>query len=227
MPLPISFNIVSLLSKKREGGELSDQEIAWFVEAVAQQHIQESQIGAMLMAMYLRGMSPGETQHLTRCMVESGSKIGPYPEEWRHLVVDKHSTGGVGDKISIVLVPALMACGLKVPMISGRGLGHTGGTIDKLETSIRGYNAGIHSDRVLEAVSQVGGCIAGQTGELCPADRVLYAHRDVTATVTSIPLICASIISKKVAEQLAALVLDVKFGRGGQLQNQEEAKQVS
>ena len=218
-----------MIEKKRQGLELSSEEVSDFVNAVVAHNegaIQESQIGAMLMAMYLKGLSLDETVTLTQCMINSGSTLGPYPEQWRHLVVDKHSTGGIGDKISIVLAPALMACGAKVPMISGRGLGHTGGTLDKLE-SIKGYKTGLPPAKIMQALESIGGVICGQTGDLCPADRVLYAHRDITATVTSIPLICASIISKKIAERLNSLVLDVKFGSGGQLTNVENARELA
>ena len=149
-----------------------------------------------------------------------------WPEEWKHLVVDKHSTGGVGDKISIPLAPALVACGLKVPMISGRGLGHTGGTLDKLE-SLPGFNVQLSIEEILSQVSEIGISMVGQTDDLVPADRRMYAIRDVTGTVASIPLITSSIVSKKAAESLQALVLDVKFGKAAFMKNKDEAKELA
>ncbi|XP_026517244.1 thymidine phosphorylase-like, partial [Terrapene carolina triunguis] len=165
---------------------------------------------AMLMAIRLRGMDPDETLTLTREMAVSG-RVLEWPDSWQRLLVDKHSTGGVGDKVSLPLAPALAACGCKVPMISGRGLGHTGGTLDKLE-SVPGFNVSQSPEQMRCILEQVGCCIVGQSEELVPADKVLYALRDVTATVDSLPLITASILSKKAAEKVSALVLDVKFG---------------
>ncbi|KAJ8381476.1 hypothetical protein SKAU_G00022540 [Synaphobranchus kaupii] len=165
----------------------------------------------MLMAMWLKGMVAEETLALTHEMMLSG-EVMSWPKEWTGLVVDKHSTGGVGDKVSIPLAPALAACGCKVPMISGRGLAHTGGTLDKLE-SIPGYNVYQSVEQMKQFLEDVGCCIVGQTENLVPADKVLYALRDATATVDSLPLITGSIISKKGAESLSALVLDVKYGK--------------
>ncbi|XP_030576360.1 thymidine phosphorylase isoform X2 [Archocentrus centrarchus] len=204
-------SIPDLIRKKRDGGQLSDEEVKAFIHAVTAKTIQECQTGAMLMAIWLMGMVPTETETLTREMMLSG-EVMKWPEEWKKLVVDKHSTGGVGDKVSLVLAPALAACGCKVPMISGRGLAHTGGTLDKLE-SIPGFNIDQSTEQILGILGSVGCCIVGQTEELVPADRVLYALRDATSTVDSLPLITGSIISKKGAESLSALVLDVKFGR--------------
>ena len=204
---PTIFRIPDLIIKKRNGLELSAEEIDFFIKSVCDHNnnqIQESQIGAMLMAIYFRSMSFDESFHATKAMINSGARF-----EWpryRHLVVDKHSTGGVGDKISLPLAPALAACGLKVPMISGRGLGFTGGTLDKLE-SIPGFQVNCSKDKIESLIDHVGCCIVSQTSELNPADRVLYATRDVTGTVDCIPLIAGSIVSKKAIEDLDALVL--------------------
>lgn len=209
-------DIVSLIAKKRDGGTWTKEDIKYVVNEVCNKKktIQDSQIGALLMAIRLKGMDPKETIQLTNSMIQSGEALNElWPDTWRHLVVDKHSTGGVGDKISLVLAPALAACGLKVPMISGRGLGHTGGTLDKLE-SIPGYNVTQSKENIRQILEDVGCCIVGQTEDLVPADRIFYTIRDVTATVDSIPLIVGSIISKKAAEGLKALVLDIKVGKG-------------
>ncbi|XP_044860427.1 thymidine phosphorylase isoform X1 [Mauremys mutica] len=199
-----------LIRKKRDGEKLLDEEIRRFVRAVTRGELQEGQMGAMLMAIRLRGMDPDETLTLTREMAVSG-RVLEWPDSWQRRLVDKHSTGGVGDKVSLPLAPALAACGCKVPMISGRGLGHTGGTLDKLE-SVPGFNVSQSPEQMKCILEQVGCCIVGQSEDLVPADKVLYGLRDVTATVDSLPLITASILSKKAAEKVSALVLDVKFG---------------
>ncbi|CAN9508384.1 unnamed protein product [Ophioblennius macclurei] len=218
-------SIPEMIRKKRDGESLSDDEIKKFIQDVSTGNIQPSQIGAMLMAIWLKGMDARETETLTRQMMNSGDLL-TWPEEWKGLVVDKHSTGGVGDKVSLVLAPALAACGCKVPMISGRGLAHTGGTLDKLE-SIPGYNINQSAAEILDILTSVGCCIVGQTGRLVPADRVLYAERDVTSTVDNLPLITGSIISKKGAESLSALVLDVKFGAAALYKDLESAKELA
>ncbi|XP_070785250.1 thymidine phosphorylase [Enoplosus armatus] len=218
-------SIPDLIKKKRDGGVLSDEEIQTFVQAVTNKTIQECQTGAMLMAIWQKGMANAEIETLTREMMSSGDVMS-WPEEWAGLVVDKHSTGGVGDKVSLVLAPALAACGCKVPMISGRGLAHTGGTLDKLE-SIPGFDINQSAAQILEILGSVGCCIVGQTEMLVPADRVLYALRDATSTVDSLPLITGSIISKKGAESLSALVLDVKFGRAALYKDLEGAKELA
>uniref|UniRef100_UPI0037E82941 thymidine phosphorylase-like n=1 Tax=Semicossyphus pulcher TaxID=241346 RepID=UPI0037E82941 len=218
-------SIPDLIRKKRDGETFCDEEIKTFVEAVTNKTMQECQIGAMLMAIWQKGMVATETLTLTREMMLSG-EVMSWPKEWAGLVVDKHSTGGVGDKVSLVLAPALAACGFKVPMISGRGLAHTGGTLDKLE-SIPGYNIQQSAAQILEILASVGCCIVGQTEMLVPADRVLYALRDATSTVDSLPLITGSIISKKGAESLSALVLDVKFGRAALCKDLQSAKQLA
>ncbi|XP_049616427.1 thymidine phosphorylase isoform X2 [Syngnathus scovelli] len=179
----------------------------------------------MLMAIWQRGMDTRETATLTKEMMLSG-EVMSWPREWAGLLVDKHSTGGVGDKVSLVLAPALAACACKVPMISGRGLAHTGGTLDKLE-SIPGFSVHQSAQQVRAILSSVGCCIVGQTETLVPADRILYATRDITGTVDSLPLITASIISKKGAESLTALVLDVKFGRAALFKDLRDAKELA
>lgn len=218
-------SIPDLIKKKRDGGALSDEDIKTFVHAVTSKTIQECQTGAMLMAIWQKGMVDMETKNLTREMMSSG-EVMSWPKEWSGLMVDKHSTGGVGDKVSLVLAPALAACGYKVPMISGRGLAHTGGTLDKLE-SIPGFNIHQSAAQILEILGSVGCCIVGQTETLVPADRILYALRDVTSTVDSLPLITGSIISKKAAESLNALVLDVKFGQAALYKDLDSATELA
>nr|XP_055047178.1 thymidine phosphorylase-like [Misgurnus anguillicaudatus]XP_055047179.1 thymidine phosphorylase-like [Misgurnus anguillicaudatus] len=212
-----------LIKLKRDGGQLTDEEIHAFVQGVKSKAIKDSQIGAMLMAIWLKGMSEKETMQLTKEMMKSG-EVFVWSDEW--LVVDKHSTGGVGDKVSLPLAPALAACGCKVPMISGRGLAHTGGTLDKLE-SIPGFNVNQSVQQVKQILQDIGCCIVGQTESLVPADRVLYALRDATSTVDSLPLITGSIISKKGAEGLNALVLDVKFGRAALYKDLDSARHLA
>ncbi|KAJ7329299.1 hypothetical protein JRQ81_015473 [Phrynocephalus forsythii] len=219
------LSIPEIIRKKRDGKTLQEEEIRYFVKAVTQKHLQEGQIGAMLMAIRLRGMEPEETLALTREMATSG-RILEWPETWHGLLVDKHSTGGVGDKVSLPLAPALAACGCKVPMISGRGLAHTGGTLDKLE-SVPGFKVSQSPEQMTAILETVGCCIVEQSEELVPADKVLYALRDVTATVDSLPLITGSILSKKAAENLSALVLDVKFGSAALYPTLESAQQLA
>jgi thymidine phosphorylase len=202
-----------IIRKKRDGKALADGEIGTLVAGIADGSLGEGQVGAFAMAAFLRGMTAAETVALTRAMTASGRRL-----DWRGFslagpVLDKHSTGGVGDKVSLVLAPILAACGAYVPMISGRGLGHTGGTLDKLE-AIPGYDATPDIARFQRVVAETGCAIVGQTAELAPADRRLYAVRDVTATVESVPLITASILSKKLAAGLDGLVMDVKVGSG-------------
>ncbi len=201
----------SLIAKKRDGGALDPVEIRWLIDGFVRGDVPDYQMSAFAMAVLLRGMTPPETVALTLAMRDSGrrARLGRV----RGPKVDKHSTGGVGDKVSICLAPLAAACGLHVPMISGRGLGHTGGTLDKLE-AIAGFRVDLPLARFERLVEQFGFALIGQTPELVPADRKLYALRDVTATVESIPLITASILSKKLCEDLDALVLDVKVGRG-------------
>nr|XP_004650705.1 thymidine phosphorylase [Jaculus jaculus] len=214
-----------LIRLKRDGSHLTEAEIRSFVHAVVDGSAQDVQIGAMLMAIQLQGMDLEETSALTRALAESGQQL-EWPKAWHQQLVDKHSTGGVGDKVSLVLAPALAACGCKVPMISGRGLGHTGGTLDKLE-SIPGFNVIQSPEQMLLLLEQVGCCIVSQSEKLVPADGILYAARDVTATVDSVPLITASILSKKAVEGLSALVVDVKFGGAAVFPDQEQARELA
>ena len=196
--------------------------IADIVNGVVDGSLSDEQVTRYLKKIFDEGLDEDSTIKLTVSMRDSG-RVLSWPKEWSHLVVDKHSTGGVGDKVSIVLAPALAACGLKVPMISGRGLGHTGGTLDKLE-SIAGFRVDLSIDEVREQVGQIGLAMVGQTDALVPADRRMYALRDVTNTIASIPLITSSIVSKKAAEGLSSLVLDVKHGRAAFMQEREQAE---
>ncbi|XP_074655288.1 thymidine phosphorylase-like [Tubulanus polymorphus] len=220
------LNTPALIAKKRDGHTLTKSEIQYFIDGVVNgDNVELAQLGAMLMAIKLRGMSMDETVLLTAAMKESGETLH-WPDQWKHILVDKHSTGGVGDKVSLILAPALAACGLKVPMISGRGLSFTGGTLDKLE-AIPGFNVSMSPDEIIRTLDTVGCCIVGQTQDIDPADRIMYAVRDLTATVDSIPLITASIISKKAAENIAALVLDVKFGEASFMKTKEDAMNLA
>lgn len=211
---------VSIIRKKRNNQPLSDLEIRWFVEQYTTGAIPDYQASALLMAGFLNGFSTEETVSLTRAMLESG-KVLAFPN-LPGRKVDKHSTGGVGDKLSLLLAPIVASCGVFVPMVSGRGLGHTGGTLDKLE-SIPGFNVNLKLDDFTAVLQKTGAGLIGQTPEIAPADRKLYALRDVTATVESIPFITASIMSKKIAEGIDALVLDVKSGSGAFMKTDEEA----
>jgi pyrimidine-nucleoside phosphorylase len=215
---------VDLIQRKRDGQELSGDEIEFFVRGYARGEIPDYQASALAMAVVFRGMSPSETAALTESMMRSGQVLDlshlPPPK------ADKHSTGGVGDKTSLVLAPLVAACGVVVPMISGRGLGHTGGTLDKLE-SIPGFRVGLGLDEFKEVLGRCGLAFIGQTPQIAPADRRLYALRDVTATVESRPLIAASIMSKKLAEGIDALVLDVKTGEGAFLGSREESRALA
>jgi len=200
-----------IIRKKRDGQSLSPEEIQFYIDGVANGQVNESHIAAFSMAVFFNGMSIEETFHLTDRMVQSGDQLS-----WKDLdgpVVDKHSTGGVGDKVSLMLAPIVASCGMYNPMISGRGLGHTGGTLDKLE-SIPGYNTTPDNDLFRHVVKSVGCAIIGQTANLAPADKIIYGVRDVTATVESIPLITASILSKKLSAGLDGLVMDIKTGNG-------------
>jgi pyrimidine-nucleoside phosphorylase len=213
-----------VIARKRDGQVLSRDEIAAFVRGATDGSWADYQLSALLMAIYLRGMSPEETAHYTDAMMRSGvvADLAAVPG----IKVDKHSTGGVGDKVSIPLAPIVVACGVPVPMISGRGLGHSGGTLDKLE-SIPGFRTDLSLDDYRAQVAKVGCALIGQTRDLAPADKKLYALRDVTATVECIPLICSSILSKKLAEGIDALVLDVKFGRGAFMKTKADARQLA
>jgi pyrimidine-nucleoside phosphorylase len=221
---PEPFFAVDLIRQKRDGGVLDRASIEAFVAGVTDGSLPEYQTSALLMAILLRGMTADETAALTDAMVNSGVRVS-YPG-LPGTAVDKHSTGGVGDKASLVLAPLAAACGAYVPMMSGRGLGHTGGTLDKLE-SIPGFRTGLSLDELKSAVASVGCALIGQTSEIAPADRTLYALRDVTGTVESIPLICASIMSKKIAEGIGGLVLDVKTGAGAFMKTPQASRQLA
>lgn len=215
------LHLPTLIESKRDGAELTPDDIRALIAAFTRGEVPDYQMSALAMAVYFRGMTAAETTALTGAMLDSGDRL-----EWpadSPVKVDKHSTGGIGDKVSLVLAPLLACTGHWVPMISGRGLGITGGTLDKLE-SIPGYRTDLSADEILATLRQAGAVITGQTGQLCPADKRLYALRDVTGTVPSRPLIVASIMSKKLAESLDRLVLDVKFGSGAFMRDEAEAR---
>ena len=213
-----------IIKKKRNKGELTQEEIEHFILSYTRHQIPDYQMSALLMAIYLNGMTTAETVSLTRTMLHSGIVVDT--SQIKGFKVDKHSTGGVGDKTSLILGPIVAAAGVYVPMISGRGLGHTGGTLDKLE-SIPGFNTQQTLERFVELTEKIGTCFIGQTKEICPADKKIYALRDVTATVESLPLICASIMSKKIAEGIDGLVLDVKFGTGAFMKTADQARSLA
>jgi pyrimidine-nucleoside phosphorylase len=215
---------VDLIRTKRDGGQLDRASLEWFVAGVTDGSLPDYQASSLLMAIVLRGMTAEETAALTDAMVRSGVRVD-YPGLDR-IAVDKHSTGGVGDKTSIILAPLAAACGAPVPMMSGRGLGHTGGTLDKLE-SIPGFRTGLSLDELRRAVSTIGCALIGQTSDVAPADKKMYALRDVTGTVESIPLITASIMSKKIAEGIGGLVLDVKYGDGAFMKTERDARALA
>lgn len=215
-----NYNIVSLIRKKREGEILTEEEIRYIIDAYTHGTIEDYQVSAFLMAAFLNGLNADESAALTYSMLHSGIVVDLSSVAGNK--VDKHSTGGVGDKLSLILAPVVASAGVPVPMISGRGLGHTGGTLDKLE-SIPGFEVDMDLDRYIDIISKHDLVLAGQTKEIAPADKKLYALRDVTATVESIPLIAGSIMSKKLAEGIDALVLDVKYGSGAFMKNVEDA----
>src|SRR4051795_5400980 len=218
------MNVVYLISKKRDGGELSPEEIGSLISGYVRGDVPDYQMSAWAMAVYLRGMTVAETAALTEHLLYSGVTFKWPPGEAPK--VDKHSTGGIGDKVSLPLAPLLACCDLQVPMISGRGLGATGGTLDKLE-AIPGFRTNLSTDEFQDVCRRVGCVISGATADLVPADRKLYALRDVTGTVPSIPLITASIMSKKLAEGLDALVLDVKHGSGAFMKTLDDARALA
>ncbi len=213
-----------IIIKKRDGGTLTREEIDFFAHGVSDGRFADYQATALLMAIFWRGLNPQETAWLTDAMLHSGAIIDL--SDLPGAKVDKHSTGGVGDKVSLILAPLAAACGLTVPMMSGRGLGHTGGTLDKLE-AIPGFRVMLSVPEFRAVLQKVGTAMIGQTPQIVPADRKLYSLRDVTGTVECIPLICASIMSKKLAEGIDSLVLDIKFGRGAFMKNQEQALELA
>ena len=220
----MTMSAPDVIRTKRDGGRLSDEQIAWFLNAYVAGEVADEQAAALLMAVVWRGMEPAELATWTRVMIDSGERLDL--SGVGRPTVDKHSTGGVGDKISLILVPLVAACGAAVPQLSGRGLGHTGGTLDKLE-AIPGWRPQLTNARMIELLRDVG-CVVAAAGEgLAPVDRKLYALRDVTATVESIPLIASSIMSKKIAEGTGALVLDVKVGSGAFLPDIGTARQLA
>jgi thymidine phosphorylase len=219
-----TFDVVDVIRTKRDGGALRDAEIDWVIDAYTRGAVADEQMAALAMAILLRGMTAGEIARWTAAMIASGERLDlsavPRP------TVDKHSTGGVGDKITLPLAPLVAACGAAVPQLSGRGLGHTGGTLDKLE-SIPGWRAALSNAEFLAQLSSVGAVVCAAGDGLAPADRKLYALRDVTGTVESIPLIASSIMSKKIAEGSSALVLDVKVGSGAFMKTEADARELA
>jgi thymidine phosphorylase len=219
-----AFAAVDIIRAKRDGGRLTDEQIDWVVDAYTRGLVAEEQMAALAMAICCNGMTAGETARWTRAMIDSGERLTL--STVGRPTVDKHSTGGVGDKITLPLAPLVAACGAAVPQLSGRGLGHTGGTLDKLE-SIPGWRANLSTAEILAQLTEVGAVVAAATPTLAPADRKLYALRDVTGTVESIPLIASSIMSKKIAEGAGALVLDVKVGSGAFMKTLDDARELA
>jgi pyrimidine-nucleoside phosphorylase len=218
------MNPIEIIRKKRNGGKLTRQEIEFLVQGYIAGSIPDYQMSAFLMAVYFQKMDFEETKTLTDVMLHSGLVVDL--SSVPGVKVDKHSTGGVGDKVSLILAPMVAACGVPVPMISGRGLGHTGGTLDKLE-SIPGFRTNLSLTEYIDVISKIGVVMIGQTGEIAPADKKLYALRDVTGTVECLPLIASSIMSKKLAEGIDALVLDVKYGKGAFMQTEAAAIELA
>lgn len=217
-------DIVTVIRRKRDGHELSGAEIDWVIEAFTHEIVSDAQMSALAMAVWFRGMSRVETARWTTAMIDSGRRLDFSALGLR--TVDKHSTGGVGDKITLPLAPLVAACGVAVPQLSGRGLGHTGGTLDKLE-AIPGWRADLTNEQMMRQLSEVGAVICAAGSGLAPADKRLYALRDVTGTVEAIPLIASSIMSKKIAEGTGALVLDVKCGSGAFMKDEASARELA
>jgi thymidine phosphorylase len=222
--VPEVHDAVEVIAAKRDGGELTDSQIDWVVDAFTRGDVHAEQMSALAMAILLRGMTRSEVARWTGAMIRSGERMDFAPLS--RPTVDKHSTGGVGDKITLPLAPLVAACGVAVPQLSGRGLGHTGGTLDKLE-SIPGWRADLSNDEIMAQLESVGAVICAAGSGLAPADKRLYALRDVTGTVESIPLIASSIMSKKIAEGTGALVLDVKVGSGAFMKSIDDARELA
>ncbi|MFJ1761975.1 thymidine phosphorylase [Amycolatopsis sp. NPDC088138] len=223
MHTPEPFSAVDVIRAKRDGGRLTDEQIDWVVDAYTHGVVAEEQMSALAMAIFLRGMDSDEISRWTGAMIASGERLSL---DVSRPTVDKHSTGGVGDKITLPLAPLVAACGAAVPQLSGRGLGHTGGTLDKLE-SIPGWRASLTTAEIQAQLEDVGAVVCAATAGLAPADKKLYALRDVTSTVESIPLIASSIMSKKIAEGASGLVLDVKFGSGAFMKTLDQARTLA
>lgn len=220
----MEFSVLDIICKKRDGEKLSRQDIKYLISEYTKYNIPDYQMAAFLMAVYFQGMDFKETTDLMQAMMHTGKMLNL--SEIKKPKIDKHSTGGVGDKVSLVLAPLMASCGICVPMISGRGLGHTGGTLDKLE-SIPGFRTNLNLKSFTHQLKRLGVAMIGQTREIAPADKKIYALRDVTATVDSIPLISASIMSKKISEDLDGLVLDIKFGSGAFMTDYKKAKKLA
>jgi pyrimidine-nucleoside phosphorylase len=216
------FQVYPLIDKKKRGGHLSHEEVKWFIQSYTENKIPDYQMSAMLMAMFIKGMDITETAALTDAMLESGKQLKFSGRN----VIDKHSTGGIGDKASFILAPIASAAGVKVPMIAGRGLGHTGGTVDKIE-SIKGFKTVLDLGTFSRKLEKDGIVLIGQTPEIAPADRLIYALRDVTATIDSVPLITASIMSKKLAEGANGIVFDIKCGTGAFMRTLKDARTLA
>jgi len=220
----MSMNVVDIIRAKRDGARLSDAQLRWFIDAYTKGEVADEQAAALCMAIYFNGMQPGELAVWTAAMIDSGERLDL--SAVGRPTVDKHSTGGVGDKVSLILAPLVAACGAAVPQLSGRGLGHSGGTLDKLD-AIAGWRSTLSPAEMITQLQTVGCVIAAAGSGLTPADRKLYALRDVTATVESIPLIASSIMSKKIAEGTEALVLDVKTGSGAFMRSRDDATRLA
>jgi pyrimidine-nucleoside phosphorylase len=218
------MRIYDIIKTKRDGGFLSTEEIEFFITEYTAGRVPDYQASALLMAIYFKGMNPRETTDLTMAMVNSGERADLSAIEG--IIVDKHSTGGVGDKTTLVIAPIVAACGVKVAKMSGRGLGHTGGTVDKLE-SIPGLQTSLDSKDFIEIVNRIGLCVIGQSGDFAPADKKMYALRDVTATIEAVPLIASSIMSKKIASGSHRILLDVKTGSGSFMKTYDDAKALA
>src|SRR5690242_5586259 len=218
------MDAITAIRAKRDGGRLTDDQIDWIIDAYTRGEVAHEQMSALAMAIYLNGMDRAEIARWTAAMIASGERMDF--SSLARPTADKHSTGGVGDKITLPLAPLVAACGAAVPQLSGRGLGHTGGTLDKLE-SIPGWRARLSNEEMLRVLEDVGSVICAAGEGLAPADRKLYALRDVTGTVESIPLIASSIMSKKIAEGASALVLDVKVGSGAFMKTADEARELA